>query len=276
MTSLSGLTTVLSNAPITDRHVDTRIATNERLLLIIEALSEAGKPLTPTELNAKIGLPKQSVHRLCNTLIDLGYLQRSAERKRLEPTARLLRIGAGLIAVGSVDIARHQILSRIATTVREAVNYVVPEREGMVYLDRIDTDWPFRMQLPVGTHVPFHCTASGKTYLASLPLRQRRTLVDALDLVSRARNTIVDRKTLQEELTTIAAQGYAIDNQEFMDDLVAIAVPVVGDDGRFLAALAFHGPAQRVTRESALARLQLLREGATQLGTLLRPTSEEC
>ena len=57
MTSLSGLTTVLSNAPITDRHVDTRIATNERLLLIIEALSEAGKPLTPTELNAKIGLP---------------------------------------------------------------------------------------------------------------------------------------------------------------------------------------------------------------------------
>ena len=128
------------------------------------------------------------------------------------------------MAVGSVDIARHQILSRIATTVREAVNYVVPEREGMVYLDRIDTDWPFRVQLPVGTHVPFHCTASGETYLASLPLRQRRTLVDALDLVSRARNTIVDRKTLQEELTTIAAQGYAIDNQEFMDDLVAIAV----------------------------------------------------
>ena len=66
---MSGLTTILSNAPITDRHVDTRIATNERLLLIIEALSEAGKPLTPTELNAKIGLPKQSVHRLCNTLI---------------------------------------------------------------------------------------------------------------------------------------------------------------------------------------------------------------
>ena len=94
----------------------------------------------------------------------------------------------------------------------------------MNYIDRVETDWAFRIQLPIGTNVPFHCTASGKTYLASLPLRQRRTLVDALDLVSRARNTIVDRKTLQEELTTIAAQGYAIDNQEFMDDLVAIAV----------------------------------------------------
>lgn len=209
---MSGLITILSNAPITDRNVDTRIATNERLLLIIEALSEAGRPISPTELNATIGLPKQSVHRLCNTLIDLGYLQRSAERKRLEPTARLLRIGAGVTAVGSVDIARHQILSRIATTLREAVNYVVPEREGMIYLDRIDTDWPFRVQLPVGTHVPFHCTASDKTYLVSLPPCQRRALVDALDLVSRARNTIVDRKTLQEELTTIAAQGYAIDN----------------------------------------------------------------
>ena len=41
------------------------------------------------------------------------------------------------------------------------------------FADRVETDWPFRVLLPVGTHVPFHCTASGKTYLASLPAANR-------------------------------------------------------------------------------------------------------
>ena len=35
--------------------------------------------------------------------------------------------------------------------------------------------------------------------------------------------------------------------------MVAIAVPVTDPDGRFVAALAYHGPTQRITLSEAVA-----------------------
>ena len=109
-----------------------------------------------------------------------GYLVKQA--RRLHPTKRLLVLAAGLTQHAAGQTARHQILQNIARETGETVNFVRPEIKGMFYADRVETDWPFRVLLPVGTHVPFHCTASGKTYLASLPAAKRRTMLAGLDL----------------------------------------------------------------------------------------------
>ena len=47
-----------------------RVATNLRLLLMVETLAKAARPLTATELNAELELPKPSAHRLCRTLLE--------------------------------------------------------------------------------------------------------------------------------------------------------------------------------------------------------------
>ena len=46
---------------------------------------------------------------------------------------------------------------------------------------------------------------------------------------------------------------FSRDNQEFIDNLVAVAVPVEDPNGRLFAALAFHGPTQRISIEEAEA-----------------------
>ncbi len=245
-----------------------RVATNLRLLLLVEALAKARQPLSQTQMNEHLRLPKQTVHRLCGTLVQAGFLERVDRPCRLRPTARLRSMAGGLLAAAEVEIGIRQVLERVAAAVREAVNFVVPERSGMTYLDRVDTDWAFRVQLPIGSHVPFHCTASGKIYLASLPARRRR-LVGALNLERKARNTIVTPEALSEELETVAERGYAIDNEEFMEGLVALAVPVLDAQGDFLAVLAYHGPVQRLDRDKLLAHLELLRDGAGRLSALL-------
>ena len=91
-----------------------RIATNLRLLLIVEVLARAGRPMTPSELNAELRLPKQTVHRLCRTLVDEGFLVRSTGRTRLQPSARLRAVATGLLTASDVDIGRHQVLLHIA------------------------------------------------------------------------------------------------------------------------------------------------------------------
>ncbi|NCX55481.1 MAG: IclR family transcriptional regulator, partial [Rhodobacterales bacterium] len=164
---------------------------------------------------------------------------------------------------------RRQILLNIANKVKETVNFVVPEASGMNYIDRVETDWAFRIQLPIGTNVPFHCTASGKCFLASLSPKKRKMMIASMDLKAYTKSTHVREDTLLSELKQIAKQGYALDQEEFMDGMVAIAVPITDYHGRFAAAIAFHGPTQRISIENALARKDILTQAAEELAKSL-------
>lgn len=242
-----------------------RIPTNLRTLRILEILGRADRSMSPTEINAQLGLPKQSVHRLCKTLIAEGYLVRDTSAKGLRPSRRAREMASGILFASRFHIARHQVLLDIAEQVSETVNFVVPEEEGMIYMDRVETDWPFRIQLPVGSHVPFHCTASGKTFLASLAPAFRRAMVDSLSLKAWTDNTLVDKGKLLAELDEIDKQGFALDREEFMLGMVAIAVPVHDRAGNFFAALAFHGPTQRLSIDRLLDNRAVLSDGANRL-----------
>jgi DNA-binding IclR family transcriptional regulator len=70
-------------------------------------------------------------------------------------------------------------------------------------------------------------------------------------------------------LKKIARVGYALDNEEFMEGMAAIAVPVIDRNGKFLAALACHGPAMRFNLEDAVAKKDILAAGAEKLTTIM-------
>lgn len=242
-----------------------RIPTNLRMLLILEVLGRSDKALSPTEINAVLGLPKQTVHRLCATLEAEGFLIRSQDRKRFVPARRLMTLSANLMQSGRDIFARHQVLEQIAHQVHETINYVVPQETGMHYLDRVETDWPLRIQLPVGSSVPFHCTASGKCFMASLSKSGRRSFVHGLDLKALTAKTHTSAAGLLDDLAQTRKRGYALDNEEFMEGMIAIAVPVVHPNGNYVASLATHGPAQRLTLEKAVAQMDVMTKGAIRL-----------
>lgn len=243
--------------------------TNLRTLLILEVLGKSDHAMTATQINEELGLPKQTVHRLCATLEENGFLTRPDKSKKYQVARRLRDLGSGLLHNSRDHVARHQILKEVARNVGETVNYAVPLNSGMSYLDRVETDWPFRIQLPIGSSVPFHCTASGKAFLSSLAPKQRKTLVSSLNLEPMTQHTHVDQEKLLVELDKIRKQGYSIDEEEFLDGMVAIAVPVSDPNGRFIAALAYHGPVQRLSLAEAVERKDILQNAAVQLSQVL-------
>ena len=244
---------------------DERIPTNLRTLLILEIMGHAKEPMTPTEINRQLDLPKQTVHRLCATLENEGFLKREPGSKRLVPAPRAKELAAGILLGAREEIARHQVLVETAGKVNETVNLVIPENDGMMYLDRVETDWAFRIQLPVGSHVPFHCTASGKSYMSCMPPAERRRFVDRLNLQGLTPNTHTNADTLLAELDVAAKRGFSVDNQEFIDGMVALSVPVKDKNDRYCASLAFHGPVQRLSIDLAITHKQVLLEGAASL-----------
>ena len=109
-----------------------------------------------------------------------------------------------------VRTARLAVLGALAEEVGETCNLSVPEQEGMIYVDRVETHWPMRFQLPIGSTVPFHCTAAGKMFLSSLDEAELDKLLSAIELDSLARNTITDQDALKEELALIRKRAVFI------------------------------------------------------------------
>ena len=125
-----------------------------------------------------------------------------------------------------------------------------------------------RLQFPIGMRVPLYCTASGKLYLSTLPKSRRKAVINKLKLESRAKNTITDPDMLLAEIDNIERQQCSIDNQEFYDDVVAIAVPIKDRRGRFYSSLAIQAPASRISINQSERYLPLLREAANGLAML--------
>ena len=167
-----------------------------------------------------------------------------------------------------VRTARLAILKALAEDVGETCNLAIPDREGMTYLDRVETKWPLRIQLPRGTQVPFHCTASGKMYLSTLRSTTLNGVLGARSLTAETEQTITSPDDLRVELQKTRARGYSTDNEEFMTGMAAIAVPILDPHDRLFATLSIHAPVQRYALDEIIGFLEPLKAAAKKLAEL--------
>ncbi|GAA6181855.1 IclR family transcriptional regulator [Shimia sp. NS0008-38b] len=252
---------------------ETQIPTNLRLLMILEEVARLGVAVKPADLIETLGLPKPTVHRLLQTAETEGFLQRDLDGRSYGPGDRLRSLAVNTMSSERVRTARLAILKGVAEKVGETCNLAIPDREGMTYLDRVETKWPLRIQLPRGTQVPFHCTASGKMYLSTLRSATLNGVLDAQALKPETEKSITSPDILRAELKVIGERGYSTDNEEFMTGMAAIAVPILDPQGRLVATLSIHAPVQRYQLTEIIGFLAPLQEAAEKLAVLYRSES---
>lgn len=241
----------------------------ERSLRILTLLAAEGRPLSLAELTTLIALPKGTVHRLCVNLVAAGFLARDVDERMFTVGPAMRQLAFDTLNHGTLRGLRHSILTALVRDVGETCNFTTLDGTEVLYLDRVEARWPLRLTIDVGSHVPLHCTASGKLLLAHLPKRQRDTIIRRLPLARLTPSTIVDRDALRGECDAIVQQGYSRDAEEFVTGLNAVAVPVRDAGGVVRATIAVHAPAVRMTMEQALSRLPLLQHAAIEMGKLL-------
>ncbi|NDW54635.1 IclR family transcriptional regulator [Aliiroseovarius sp. PrR006] len=245
-----------------------QIPTNLRLLRILEEVARLGVSVKPTDLIESMGLPKPTIHRLLQTAEAEGFLQRDLDGRSYGPGDRLRALAVNTMSSERVRTARLAIMKAAAEELGETINLATPDREGMTYLDRVETKWPLRIQLPRGTQVPFHCTASGKMYLSTLKSTTLNGVLSAKPLEKLTDKTITDPAELRQELAATRKRGYSQDNEEFMTGMAAIAVPILDQQGRMLATLSVHAPVMRCSFEQIVGFLGPLRDAAAKLSEI--------
>jgi IclR family acetate operon transcriptional repressor len=236
-----------------------------RAIALLEQVAGADSPVALADATAAVGLPKPTVYRMLAMLADAGLLAREPDGRRVSPGPRLARLALGVLRNGTASAARRAILKRLVATLGETCNLTMLDGDEVVYLDRVESDWPLRVTLQPGSRVPLHCTASGKLLLALLPAARRRAIVAAIALPRSTERTITDRRQLDAELARVRRERLAVDDEEYLAGLVCVAVPV-SVDGRVVASVAVQAPVARMPLAAALGHVPALRDAAAALG----------
>jgi IclR family acetate operon transcriptional repressor len=249
---------------------EVRIQALKRADSILEALARAPRAgLRLRDIAAAVDLAPTTTVTLLQSLVALHYAERLATTGRYRLGRRLAQLGRQVNARRDiVDLARPALI-RLCQQTGEMVNLTLPGSGAMIVAESLAGDIVFRETPLKGRDLPLHGSASGKCFLAFAPPAMRAAFLEALPLTRLARRTIGDLRRLEEDLALIRQRGYATEEDEYMPDTFALAVPVLDSGGVIQATLSVHGPAERFTPRRRSKLLADLRREAGLVGRLL-------
>ncbi|MBO0766329.1 MAG: IclR family transcriptional regulator [Hyphomicrobiaceae bacterium] len=245
-----------------------------KALAVLQAVADHPQGVGLPDLAAKLGLPRQTVHRVLAQLRDNGLLLRDPVRERFSVGPRFIQLSLAALGSNNPWAPVRQVLQELVDEVNETCNIGVLEGLDYIYLDRIECEWPLRIHLEVGYRAAAHCIAGGKVLLAYLEPGLRGRLLRSRKLVARTSRSITRVSELEAELEKIRARGYGTNDQENFDGIVSVAVPILDAHDRVVAALTMHGPLPRLTPERCQAEVPRLRHAARRIASawgLTRP-----
>lgn len=225
-----------------------------KALDILEIVQARDSGYTLADLTRAAALPKATVYRILTTLEGRGYLDRGADGKY-----RLARKTFDLRRQDSMEQnlleASRPLLEKLVKRCRETVNLGILDAGEVVVIGTVESPLTVRMSSKVGNRRHLHSTALGKVLLAALPEKEALRLVRMKGLPRLTPTTITTQTALAAELARVRKRGWAIDNKENEAEGRCIGAPIVGPDGRTVAALSVSGPEFRMdmSRAKALA-----------------------
>jgi IclR family pca regulon transcriptional regulator len=224
----------------------------DRGLATIRALNTPDAQ-TLSEVARVTGLTRASARRFLLTLEKLGYVRQANGRFSLTP--QVLELGhAYLSSLTLPDIAGPH-LSQLVAQVRESSSVSILDGQDVVYVARVQARRIMSVTISVGTRFRAHQTSMGRVLLAGLPADERTKLLADIEFDQRTPQTIVSRGELETELERVAAQGYALVDQELELGLRSIAAPIQRPDATVVAAINLSVPAATLTPAEMRKRL---------------------
>jgi DNA-binding IclR family transcriptional regulator len=236
-----------------------------KALRIIERIVDDPGPVSVAQLATILGISKPTAHRIATFLEEFGFLEREPAGRRLIESQRLIDLSLNVLLAAAQRPNRRGILEWVVEQTGETCNFGIMHHGELVYLDRVQAEWPLGLRFEPGSRVPLHCTAIGKLFLSMQSEKSLEQLFKTIRLTRYTDSTITDQAGLMASLSEIRKSGISIDNQEFMYGVICIAVPVFDPTGQMRAGLAISAPEARMSTELALEHAPVLRAGAAKM-----------
>jgi len=193
---------------------------------ILQTIADSPAELGVSELSKRLKIGKSTVHGITSALEELGVLVRGPIHKKYNIGYTLLELGRK--AYGRMelrDIARIP-MERLMERVGETVFVGVMNGDHVTILDVVESHNEMKITSPPGTRLPILAGAIGKIFLSQLEERKTKEIVEKMGLKRYTVKSVVDPKKLLKEVEEVKRKGYAIDDEEYIPGVRAIAAPI--------------------------------------------------
>jgi len=199
----------------------------ERALILLRYIVDNEDGLSIREASRNLGYSPATVQKLIAALKSQGYVVQDelTERYHLGPEAVQLGLSA-LSRLEVLRVARPQMES-LSEASGETVFLAIPRADHVIYVDKIVSFQPIRMDAPIGAMRPYNCTSVGKVLLADMSNERIRDL---------AEGGVFERRTERSKI------------EEFITGAACIGAPIYNHLGQAVACITVSGPADRINK----------------------------
>ena len=224
---------------------------------------------TFTDLAAASGLPRGTLHRLLAALSEHGMVELSEVDRRYRPGRHLLTLARHTWEKMDLRRAAAEPILALNRRTGETVHLATLSGDGVVYIDKVESDYPFRLHSAIGKRGPIHCTSVGKAMLAWLDSDEQHALVHRLELQRHTPATLGTPSALLKALKQIRQQGVAYDREEHAAGIHCVAAPVLDFRGRCIGGISITAPTARVDSRQLEHFAPWVRQAATDTAARL-------
>ena len=207
----------------------------DKACLVIEKIAGSVDGCTLKELSEQLEIPHTSALRITQTLINRGFLAKN-EKGRFTAGTTLVHIG--VMALDNLDIRgfARPILKRLSEKTGESSHIALLSADQSLLVEVCDSPHPVRIASRPGTLVDLHCSSTGKVFLAfSIPEPEK--FCRTLDLSRHTPNTSTTVDAVLADIEQTRKQGYAMDEEEYVQGARCIAAPILNAFGKTIAAI---------------------------------------
>jgi DNA-binding IclR family transcriptional regulator len=206
-----------------------------KIFQLLRVVAESPAMLGQTELVQKLGYSKSTTHGLIHALLREEALSQ-------DPDGRKFYLGP---AITDLAFSNWNYL-KTAETAQPFINDIRGQigetvflggliRKRVLIMASAEAEVPIKISAPAGTTIPLFAGAVGKIFLAGTGIDRVRQMIREKGLPRYTPVTITDEEKYLAELERVRVQGYAIDNEEYIPGIKAVAVALNNRRGPSLA-----------------------------------------
>ncbi len=224
-----------------------------------------------TELANRTNLLPSDVHRILNSLVSVGFIEKNSQNKTYRLGMGLMRIGLTLFQRNELHVAAHPLLQRLSEQMETTAHLALFDvRELDVFLvDQVDRSARVPFKARFGAIASPHCTALGKAILANIDRSTAHQLLNKRGMPKQTDQTITDLAQFEMELDRICRQGYGLDLEESVEGGCCIGVPIRDWTGLAVGAISISMSADRFYCESKRQLARPLKDVAAHLSSVV-------
>ncbi|MBN2376023.1 MAG: IclR family transcriptional regulator [Sedimentisphaerales bacterium] len=193
---------------------------------ILECMAESVVPLALGEISRRVNMPKPTVYRVLQTMLELGYVAQEDQGGAYLRTSQLERIGHDS-RIHDLKYRVLHIMNKLFERFNETVNLGVLIGVNVHYIHFINTTRSLRHMVQPGSIDPFYSTALGRAIAAYLPEEEKTQLIEIVNLETVTPYTIKSKAKLRQQLNEIHRRGWAIDDQENDLGVICLGAPIL-------------------------------------------------